>query len=363
MSRPTEFLSRRAWFAWRLLQTLVWLTGATIMVLLVVQPDLGLVALWNILIPVAPALLVFAPGLWRNICPLGNTALAARHVGLSVGRKLSHRGRVWLHLVGLLALFLIVILRRVGLNTSGMATASVLAGAAVVAVCMGLVFEWKSGWCSSLCPVFGVEKLYGSQPLFSFSNAHCHSCQHCCSPCPDCTDGIHPLIGPRGRMQWLTENLLVGGFPGFVWGWFHVPDSRFSGAGWPELLRAFALPLGGMAVTLAVFVVVRRFVPRKSERRLVRVFAAAAIACYYWYRIPALFGYGQFPDDGVLFDLHRMLPAWWVVVPRLLTTGLFVWWLVLRLGPAGHWLDRPAFAVRKSYAVSLPVCQTQPVEV
>ena len=45
---------------------------------------------------------------------------------------------------------------------------------------------------------------------------------------------------------------MAGGFAGFIWGWFQVPD--FSGdEGWRHLDLAYGLPLGGLAVTLALF--------------------------------------------------------------------------------------------------------------
>jgi hypothetical protein len=328
---------------WRTLQMLVWLLGLGIVVALVLSPAVGLVALWSVLIPVAPALLVFAPGLWRNVCPLGTTALAARHAGLSARRPLSHRGRAWLVLLGVVALFAIVLCRRLGLDQSGPATAGVLSGLALLSVVMGLTFDWKSGWCAGLCPLFGVEMLYGSKPLVSVTNAHCDSCQFCCAPCPDSTRGMHPLGGTRGAIQRLTEVLLVGGFPGFVWGWFHLPYLDATSLGWHELTSACSQPFVAMALTLSLFVLVRHLVPAKAELTLVRVFAAATVSCYYWYRLPMLLGYGHFPGDGVLIDLRGVLPAWWVIVTRALTTGLFFWWLVFHTGPARSWSLRPPF--------------------
>ena len=60
---------------WRLLQVLVWIVGLVIFLALIFYPSIGLLLFWNILIPVAPALLVVATGVWRNICPLSTTNL------------------------------------------------------------------------------------------------------------------------------------------------------------------------------------------------------------------------------------------------------------------------------------------------
>ena len=61
---------------WRAVQTVVWLAGVAILAALLFAPEIGIHAFWNVLIPVAPALVAFAPGLWRKICPLASTVAA-----------------------------------------------------------------------------------------------------------------------------------------------------------------------------------------------------------------------------------------------------------------------------------------------
>ena len=167
ITAPPPFLSAPARRAWRSVQVVVWLVGVGIFVALLVAPALGLHAFWNVLIPVAPALLVVAPGLWRNICPLAATALFWRHVGLSQRRRINAHWQARLGLMGVVALLLIVPLRHVVLDLNGPATALALALLAACSVVMGLLFEWKSGWCSGACPVHPVEKLYGYRALVS----------------------------------------------------------------------------------------------------------------------------------------------------------------------------------------------------
>jgi len=320
-------------------------------VLLLVKPAWGLVAFWNIVIPIAPAWFVFAPGLWRNVCPLATTSLAARKLGLSARRQLSPGARLWLNLAGVIALFVVVLWRRFELNTSAPATAIVLAVVAGLSVLMGMAFEWKSGWCSGLCPVHPVEKLYGSKPLLSFDNAHCEICERCSNPCPDSTAAMHPLIGPRWNTQIAVELLTVGAFPGLVWGWFHMPDWEGGPLEGMAVLRQLFLPVASMAVSLAVFAALRRFVSKKHEITLVRGFAAAAVCCYYWYRVPGLLGFGYYPDDGVLIDLRGVWPAWWVAIPRTIITALFCWWLLLHSSPKRPWAHRPPLATSERQRV------------
>jgi hypothetical protein len=306
--------------AWRFAQGALWVAGLGLLVLLAVRPQVGLPALWNVLIPVAPALLAFAPGIWRNICPLGSTSQLPRMLCREDGRTLSSTGQGRLHLIGVLLLVAIVPLRHVILNMNGPVTAAVLLVVGAVALVVGWSTRGKSGWCAGLCPVHPVERLYGFHPAVTVKNAHCQTCVGCSVPCPDSTTTAAPV-----------PPLVVGGFAGFVWGWFQVPDT----AGWGA---AYAWPLVGMSMSLAAYWLLRLFVPRPL---LARAFAAAAIGCYYWFRIPMLFGFGTFPGDGMLVDLSRELPAWFPVASRIVTTSVFAAWMVVpRAAPRG-WSVRP----------------------
>jgi len=52
-----------------------------------------------------------------------------------------------------------------------------------------------------------------------------------------------------------TEILLVGAFPGYIWGWFHVPDYT-SIAGWQNLYYRLWLPvIGGSGNVVIIFII------------------------------------------------------------------------------------------------------------
>jgi hypothetical protein len=327
-------------FLWRILQTAVWLLGVGIVVALFWWPEIGIHSFWNILIPVAPALLATAPGLWRNICPMASNALVLRHTGKSARKPVSSKWQGRFFLIGVVLLYAIVPLRHVILDLNGPSTGIALLATAGLAIIMGSQFEWKSGWCSGICPVHPVERLYGSSPVASLPNAHCFPCEQCVTPCTDAAEGLDPLSIPNGKSRQIAGSLMVGGFAGFIWGWFQVPDYA-DGEGWAHLGQAFAWPLSGTVVTLALFHLLK---PRVSPVLLRRVFAAAAIACYYWYRLPALFGYGLFPKDGMLIDLRDSLGTSFPYISRVLTTAFFFWWLVGRRNLNRSWLIRPAMA-------------------
>ncbi|MHC4955950.1 MAG: ferredoxin [Planctomycetota bacterium] len=343
METSALLLSPRARTAWRATQFLVWLVGVAILAALFAWPDVGIHAFWNVLIPVAPALLVFAPGLWRNICPLASTALFARHNKMSARRKVSPLWQGRMLLIGVVVLFAVVPLRHVVLDTSGPATALAIIALAVFAAALGATFEWKSGWCSGACPVHAVERLYGASPAISPPNAHCGECHRCVQPCPDSTPQFTPLSTKNGMARRIAGLIMVGAFPGFIWGWFQVPD-YFGSEGWNHLAFAYGAPLAAAAATMALFLTAQRFTPAERQDALVRTFACASVACYYWYRLPMLFGFGPHPGDGMLVDLSATLPGWFPLASRLLTTAVFAWWLVLRTSAKNSWALRPAFA-------------------
>ena len=329
--------------AWRAVQVAVWLVGVGIFGALLFVPDVGLHAFWNVLIPVAPALLAFAPGLWRNICPMASTALFPRHMGFSRRRSIPAVWQGRLALIGVAALLLIVPLRHTVLDLNGPATALAIGTLTLVGVVMGMNFEWKSGWCSGLCPIHPVEKLYGQRALVTPPNAHCDMCHRCVSPCPDSTPAVHPLMVEKPWTRRAAGFLLVGGFAGYIIGWFLVPDWP-GGEGWNHLGEAYGKPFAGLVISFVAFLGLRAALPQAHERTLILGFAAAAIAAYYWFRLPALFGFGPFPGDGMLVDLRDTLPAWFPWASRAATTVLFGWWFLARADVRRSWGVRPNYA-------------------
>jgi len=190
---------------WRVARIAVWGGSMAVLGLLIVAPSVGLVVFWSVLIPVAPAILMVSPGLWRNICPLASTALLPRHLEFSRRIRIEEPWQGRLQLVGVVALLVMAPMGHVLLHRNGPATVAAFSSLAVVAFLGGYLFERKSGWCSTVCPVFPIEKLYGSEPLVSVVNAHCEPCQECVSLCPDATPGVDSLmavqVAPRSTSE------------------------------------------------------------------------------------------------------------------------------------------------------------------
>jgi len=338
--KSNDPFSQKSVQIWRMIQLLIWIIGAGILYNLIVFPDLGIHLFWNILIPVAPALLVISVGVWRNICPLATTALLPNHLGISKRKKITAKQSGILNLVAVMALFIIVPLRHAIFDMNGVATALLIISLGVVSIILGLFFEWKSAWCSGLCPIHPVEKLYGLKNKFSIPNMHCASCIRCVIPCPDSTSGIHPLSVKKTDYQKIAGLLITGGLPGFIWGWFHVPDYHEITSA-VQLIEIYMLPMLGLSTTTLMFLFTKKFFDSKI---LVPLFSAAAVSCYYWFRVPALLGFGIFPGNGMLVDLTGVIPEWLVISVSTLLVVFFFLWIVFSKNNKNSWLIRPAYA-------------------
>jgi len=349
--KSIDQLSQNSIVIWRIVQTLVWLIGVFIVINLIFYPETGIHLFWNILIPIAPLLLVVAVGIWRNVCPMASTALFSRHMGLSKRKKLSIKQIGRLNFIAIIALFIIVPLRHVIFNLSGMATAILILSLAIIAITVGLIYEWKSAWCSGLCPIHPVEKLYGLNSKLELPNAHCNQCYKCVTPCPDSTPGITPLSSTKTMYHKLTGMLTVGAFPGFVWGWFQVQDSQGI-AELNQLITIYKFPCIGALASLIIFIFLKKYI---NKHILIKLFSAVAVSCYYWFRIPALFGYGLFPGDGMLIDLSRSIPEWSMNFIVFGFTAFFFWWLIFSKQHINSWAVRPNFAEtnNKTYEKSM----------
>lgn len=338
-----SILGGRSLMYWRIAQILVGLIGLGIFLSLIFFPKIGIHAFWNVLIPVAPALFVVAVGLWRNVCPLASTSLISRHLGFAKNKELNVKQQGKLQLIAVILLLLIVPLRHTIFDTNGPATAVVIAVLALIAIYVSFQYNWKSAWCSGLCPIHPVEKLYGRKSLFVLPNAHCKTCVKCVTPCPDSTSSIHPLYKKKKILSnKIGGTLIIGSFPGFIWGWFHVQD-YYNNEGWKHLVSTYAYPFIAMTITLILFIIMRKLFAKKNKIILINLFATAAVSIYYWYRLPALIGFGIIQGDGMLVDLSQSLPNWTPILLQISTTLFFIWWMIFNKKELTSWVIRPPY--------------------
>ena len=341
-------LSPRSILIWRIAQIVVWLMGAIILTCLLFFPTIGLLLFWNILIPIAPFLFVVAVGVWRNVCPLATTNLLPRHFALSQRKKLTIKQVGILNLIAVLALYIIVPLRHAIFNNNGFATGIMIIVMAAIGVSLGFIYEWKSAWCSGLCPVHPVEKLYGANVFISMPNANCDSCQNCVIPCPDSTPNMTPIIATKTIYHRISGWMVVAGLPGFIWGWFNVPDSTNSIHSIHDMLAVYINPIIGLGISIFTYWFLRKMVGEGYEKRLTSIFAAAGVSTYYYFRIPALIGFGKYNQDGLLINLNAVIPDWVPQTLTLVTTIFFFYWLVVRKPNQASWVIRPKFAEKLS---------------
>ena len=310
---------RNIWFPWQVISLLA---GFGILVLLVVLPELGLKIFWSGLIAIAPLVLLLFPGIWRNICPLGIVSMIPSRMGFSLNRKIRSKLNGRLKLMAVILLLATIPLRHLWLDTRPDILLTLLLVMGAVAFVMGVFYDYKSGWCNTLCPVQPVEQLYGRGGLFTTTNSHCIKCSSCSRFCPDKVADPHPLRDQRTTNHFVSGTLLVGGFPGFIIGWFLVPTVQ----GAPELTEVvdiYAYPVIGMLITLILFSIVR-FIMKTRELLVINMFAAFALSSYYWFRIPALLGFGVFPGEGVLIDLSGKIQSMIPVVISVLIIAV-IW--------------------------------------
>jgi hypothetical protein len=158
---------------------------------------------------------------------------------------------------------------------------------------------------------------------------------------------MHPAVSDKTLFHSWSATLIVGGLPGFIWGWFHVPDIdgvRSFSEGW----MIYQLPLFGLSISVCLYMMMKSLLPEQQEKNLVRVFAAMSVSCYYWYRLPALLGFGNYADDGQLIDLSQTIPHWPITILQLMVTAFLFYWLVIRIQNRKSWAIRPVFAKRQA---------------
>lgn len=327
---------------WRIAQAVLLIIGVALVYLLFFMPTIGINLLWNLIIPVAPLLVLLLPGVWRNICPMGSVGMLPSNLGISRNELMSDKTHTLLSFISLILLLVVVVLRHLYLNLSGPLTGAMLVLSAASAFLIGMKYSRKSGWCSALCPIHPVERLYGVSPIVTAENAHCHNCVKCWSPCPDSVSNSNPSVAKKNSLEKLMGLFFVGGFFGFIYGWYQVPD--YEGAiTINNVITAFAWPFGCGIVSLIAFLALVRSTPKNMELFWIKLFATAAISCYYWYRVPMLFGVGLFPGQGMLIDLSAYLPSWFSIASQLSFTAFFVWFIMIRKENKQSWLVRPKF--------------------
>jgi nitrite reductase (NADH) large subunit len=316
---------------WPLLQAFAVVSALVVLALLLFVPDTGLFVTWYVLIPLVPAILLAAPGLWRNLCPIATLSQLPSVIGHQPARRFPLRTR-WGSTIGAGILFLAIVpLRPAIFNLDGLALVIFVLSVIVVAVVGGLAFSGKGGWCSSLCPVLPVERLYGQRPIVEVEHAHCSSCDACVTGCYDLrpSGSMRGLTAPERRESQRSWEMLrtplgvfAAAFPGFVLGYFLLPGDA-------SILDAYLNVIVFSAAALLVVAAADQYVLRNRALTL-RVAAATAAGLYYWFTIPSI---ANAADKLVHLGAA---PDWAVAATRVLFLAIVAVWFLLSLRQVPH---------------------------
>jgi nitrite reductase (NADH) large subunit len=288
--------------------------GVTVALLagLMAAPETATRLLWDGAIPLLPAVFLVHPGIWRNVCPLATLNMLPNRKG--TGRGLNDRLVPVAGAIGIMLLALLVPARRFLFNHDGTALALTITGVAVLAVALGMVFDQKAGFCSGICPVLPVERLYGQDPLITVGNPRCNPCTTCVTRgCIDLAQSksLAQVLGrSRKSHAWLQGHygIFAASFPGFVAGYYLTPDGPLSSAGSVYLTVGLAA-----VVSYGISQAVVRL-SGISAVVAIRLLGAIALGIYYWFAAEVV-------------STHLALPPWPPYAIRAAAFTLILWWL------------------------------------
>lgn len=269
---------------------------------LFVQPERALHVLWEMVIPLLPAVFLVNPLIWRNVCPLAtlNSLTGKRTVGRRMRPTLA-RG-AWA--VGILLLVSMVPARRILFNEHGAPLAATIVGVGALALVAGMTVSRRGGFCNALCPVLPVEKLYGQSPLVQIGTARCATCTLCtASGCIELAQRktVAQTLGPMRRTSlWILTafGAFAAAFPGFIWGYFLTQNGPAS-----STLQVYAI-VALFAAASYLFVLALTMLFRLPSTVMLPVLGAVSFAAYYWHAAPRLAAaYGAPAVAGTIVQL------------------------------------------------------------
>jgi nitrite reductase (NADH) large subunit len=293
------------------------LTGVLV-VALFVRPAPTLHVLWDMVVPLLPAVFLVNPLLWRTVCPLATlNALTGERVGM---QRLGAERIQTAWGLGILLLAMLVPARRFLYNTSGPALAITIIAVALIALGMGLVFARRAGFCNALCPVLPVEKLYGQAPLVSLRTSRCADCS-LCTPvgCIDLASNksVPQTVGRArrdGSWVWTPFGIFAAAFPGFITGYFTVANGDLETA-----ISVYTHVAMYAAASYLIVSVVAHFWSAHTKT-LFLMLGGTAFMLYYWYAAPGLadaYGAARLGPFVVRLTAAMLLTLWcWRILRR-----------------------------------------------
>jgi NADPH-dependent 2,4-dienoyl-CoA reductase/sulfur reductase-like enzyme/ferredoxin/pSer/pThr/pTyr-binding forkhead associated (FHA) protein len=269
-------MPRPLWYGIRAVSVAAYLA---LCITLFVRPAGGLFWFFKVIVPLLPVLFFVAPGLWRNICPLAASNQTPRVFGFTRGLTAPAWLAEWGYVIAISLFLGIAAARLAFFNSSGTSTGVLLSVVIISAFLGGLLLKGKSGWCSSVCPLLPLQRVYGQTPFVTVANSHCQPCVGCTTNCYD----FNPRVAYQADLhdqapQWsATRKLFASALPGFVLGFFMLLGQ--AGGSRVHLYEQLGLYVVG---SIGTFFALDALLP-VSTAVLVAFFASGAINVFYWY--------------------------------------------------------------------------------
>ena len=243
----TQIPARLPVGAWQAIRVVMLLGAIGLAMALVVVPDDGLFVLWKLVIPVLPlAVARRARAVAQRLPAVGLQPDAARarpvqgadRARLAQGVRLrDRRGRCSSCSSRCARSASTTPARRARCCCSAALTGGFIGG---------MLLKGKSGWCSSICPLLPIQRLYGQTPYKLVANSHCTPCVGCTKSCYDFNPKVAFLADLNDPDPYWGgyRKLFAAAFPGLVLAFFNLPEAR----GGEEILELYgqlgALPRG-----------------------------------------------------------------------------------------------------------------------
>lgn len=251
---------------------------------LFIRPAVGLELLWKGIVPLLPLLFFVAPGFWRNACPLAATNQTPRLFGFTRNLTPPKWFTDYNYVIAITLFLIIVTHRKVIFNTDGTALGILILLILTTAFVMGILFKGKSGWCSSICPLLPVQRVYGQTPFVTLPNSHCQPCVGCTKNCYDFNPHTAYLADMYDKDHYFSNyrKLFVGLFPGFILAFYTLPD--------PPAIPLWQLYAGFLLyslVSVGSFFLSDSLI-KISTNKIAVLYGATALNLYYWFNAPTI---------------------------------------------------------------------------
>ena len=287
----TQLQTRVPMAVWYAARVLVLAVALGLAALLLLAPATGLPLFWGLAVPLLPALLVIAPGLWRQVCPMATMNQLPRLGGFSRALDLPPALKAGAFGISVALFIAAVSLRAPLLNHSGAVVGAGLLVVLGLAFAGGLVFKGRSGWCGTFCPLAPIQRTYGQAPLVVVKNGYCSPCVGCQKSCYDFNPRAAVFSDlydddPRHAAQ---RRLFMALLPGLVLGYFLQGPAPAYGPLWQGVVL-----LGACCASAGLYMLVLAFLPAASTTpatpanpyRVALAFGVLALSAFYWFAGP-----------------------------------------------------------------------------